>query len=72
MCWIITRDGTGIRSLSKLRKRRRRSCLLEDLTVAMDNRVRIKNEKQKKKYMDLVIELIAVIIGSLGTLTKGM
>ena len=54
-----------------------------DFTVPADYRVRLKGSKKKEKYLDLVIELknklwnikvieILIVIGALGTITKGL
>ena len=63
-------------------KKKKRTCKIEDFAVLADHRIKLKECKKKDKYLDLFRELkklcnmkvtiIPIVIGSFGTVTKGL
>ena len=59
-----------------------RTCRITDFAVPTDHRVKLKESEKKDKYLDLARELkklrnikvtfIPIVIGALGTVTKGL
>ena len=62
--------------------KKKRTCLIVDLAVPAYYRVKLKENEKKDKYLDLARELkklwnmkatvIPIVIGTLGTVTKGL
>ena len=62
--------------------KRKRICKIVDFAVAADHRINLKESEKKDKYLDLVRELkklwnikvtiVPIVIGALGTVTKGL
>ena len=63
--------------------KKKRTCQIVDFAVSADHRVKLKESEKRDKYIDLARELkkerwnmkvmvILIIIGSLGTVTKGL
>ena len=63
-------------------KKKKRICKIVDFAVPADHRINLKEREKKDKYLDLAIELkklwnmkvtiVPIVIGSLGTITKGL
>ena len=63
-------------------KKKRRLCKIVDFTVPADHRIKLKECEKKDKYLDLARELkklwnkkatiVPIVIGSFGTITKGL
>ena len=63
-------------------KKKKRTCRIVDFAVPVDPRVKLKECEKRDKYLDLARELkklrnmkvtiIAIVIGALGTVTKGL
>ena len=68
--------------LVRINPPKKRTCLIVDLDVPADHRVKLKFRKNKDKNLDFVSELkknmehesdsIPIVIGVLGTFTKGL
>ena len=66
----------------KKKKKEKRTCKIVDFAVPADRRVKLKENEKKDKYLDLARELkklwhmkakfIPIVIGALGTVTKGL
>ena len=66
----------------KKKRKRKRTCRIVDFAVPVDHRVKLKECEKKDKYLDLARELknlwnmkmtiIPILIGALGTATKGL
>ena len=67
----------------KRKKEKKRTCRIADFTVPADQRVKLKENEKKDKYLDLARELkkklwnikvtvVSVFIGALDTVTKGL
>ena len=66
----------------KERKKEKRTCQIMDFAVLADHRVKLKESEKKDKYSDLARELkklwnmrvtfVPIIIGALGTVTRGL
>ena len=64
------------------KKKRKRICKIVDFAVAADHRINLKESEKKDKYLDLARELkklwnmkvtiVPIVIGALGTVTKGL
>ena len=62
--------------------KRKRICKIVDLAVPVDHRINLKESEKKDKYLDLARELkklwnmkvtiVPIVIGALGTVTKGL
>ena len=62
--------------------KRKRICKIVDFAVPADNRINLKECEKKDKYLDLARELkklwnikvmaVPIVIGALGTITKGL
>ena len=62
--------------------KRKRICKIVDFAVPTDHRINLKEGEKKDKYLDLVRELkklwnmkvtiVPIVIGALGTVTKGL
>ena len=62
--------------------KRKRICKIVDLAVPADHRINLKESEKKDKYLDLARELkklwnmkvtiVPIVIGALGTVTKGL
>ena len=63
-------------------KKKKRTCKIVDFAVPVDHRIKLKECEKKEKYLDLAKELkrlwnmqvtiIPIVIGALGTVTKGL
>ena len=63
-------------------QQKKRTCKIVDFTVPADHQVKLKESEKKDKYLDLARELkkvmnmkvtiIPIVIGALGTVTKGL
>ena len=63
-------------------KKKKRICKIVDFAVSADNRINLKESEKKDKYLDLARELkklwnmkvtiVPIVIGALGTITKGL
>ena len=63
-------------------QKKERTCKIVDIAVLANHRVKLKESEKKNKYLDLARELkklwnmkvtfILIIIGALGTVTKGL
>ena len=63
-------------------KKKKRICKIVDLAVPADHRINPKESEKKDKYLDLARELkklwnmtvtiVPIVIGALGTMTKGL
>ena len=66
----------------KKKKKRKRICKIVVFAVPADNRINLKEREKKDKYLDLARELkklwnmkvmiVPIVIGALGTITKGL
>ena len=64
------------------KKKKKRICKIVDLAVPVDHRINLKESEKKDKYLDLARELkkmwnmkvtiVPIVIGALGTITKGL
>ena len=64
------------------KKKKKRICKIVDFAVPADNRLNLKESEKKDKYLDLARELkkllnmkvtiVPIMIGALGTITKGL
>ena len=62
--------------------KKKRICKIVDFAVAVDHRINLKESEKKDKYLDLARELknlwnmkvttVPIVIGALGTITKGL
>ena len=62
--------------------KRKRICKIVDFAVSADHRINLKESEKKDKYLDLARELkklwnmkvtiVPIVIGALGTITKGL
>ena len=62
--------------------KKERTCRILDFAVPVDHRVKLKDCEKREKYLDLARELkklwnmkvmiIPIVIGNLGTVTKGL
>ena len=62
--------------------KKKRICKIVDFSVSADHRINLKESEQKDKYLDLARELkklwnmkvkiVPIVIGALGTVTKGL
>ena len=74
--------GQTTRACDSQQIKKKRSCLIVDLTVPADHKVKLKETKKRDKYLDLAKELkklsnrkatvTPILIGMLGTVTKGL
>ena len=65
-----------------IKKRKKRICKIVDFAVPADHRINLKESEKKDKYLDLARELkklwnmkvtiVPIVIGALGTVTKGL
>ena len=65
-----------------INKKKKRICKIVDLAVPVDHRINLKESEKKDKYLDLTRELkrlwnmkvmiVPIVIGALGTITKGL
>ena len=63
-------------------KKKKRNCKIVDFAVPADHRIKLRESEKNYKYFDLVRELnkiwnmkvtiIPIVIGALGTVTKGL
>ena len=63
-------------------KKKKRTCRIVNLAVPADHRVTLKESKKKNKYLDLArglkkqwnmkVMVVPIVIGTLGTVTKGL
>ena len=68
--------------LKIINNNKRRTCRIVNFIVPADHRIKLKESKNKDKYLDLTRELkklwntkvtfISIVIGALGTVTKGL
>ena len=66
----------------KKKKKKKRICKIVDFAVPADHRINLKESEKKDKYLDLARELkklwnmkvtiVPIVIGALGTVTKGL
>ena len=66
----------------KKEKKKKRTCRIGDFVIPADHRVKLKESEKRNEYLDLARELkklwhlkvtvIPIIIGALGTVTKGL
>ena len=66
----------------KKKKKKKRICKIVDFAVLADHRINLKESEKKDKYLDLARELkklwnmkvtiVPIVIGALGTVTKGL
>ena len=66
----------------KRKRKEKRICKIVDFTVPVDHRINLKECEKKDKYLDLARELkklwnmkvtiVPIVIGALGTITKGL
>ena len=66
----------------KKKKKKKRICKIVDFAVPVDHRINLKESEKKDKYLDLARELkklwnmkvtiVPIVIGALGTITKGL
>ena len=71
-----------INKKKKKKKKRKRICKIVDFAVPADHRINLKESEKKDKYLDLAKELkklwnmkvtiVPIVIGALGTITKGL
>ena len=64
------------------KKKKKRICKIVDFAVPADHRINLKESEKKDKYPDLARELkklwnmkvsiVSIVIGALGTITKGL
>ena len=64
------------------KKKKKRICKIVDFAVPADHRINLKESEKKDKYLDLARELkklwnmkvtiLPIVIGALGTITKGL
>ena len=64
------------------KKKKERICKIIEFTVPADHRINLKESEKKDKYLDLARELkklwnmkvtiVPIVIGALGTITKGL
>ena len=65
-----------------INKKKKRICKIVDFAVPVDHRINLKESEKKDKYLDLARELkrlwnmkvtiVPIVIGALGTITKGL
>ena len=65
-----------------INKKKKRICKIVDFAVPADHRINLKESEKKDKYLDLARELkklwnmkvtiVPIVIGALGTITKGL
>ena len=65
-----------------INKKKKRICKIDDFAVPADHRINLKEREKKDKYLDLARELkklwnmkvtiVPIVIGALGTVTKGL
>ena len=65
-----------------INKKKKRICKIVDFAVPADHRINLKESQKKDKYLDLARELkklwnmkvtiVSIVIGALGTITKGL
>ena len=68
--------------INKKKKKRKRICKIVDFAVLADHRINLEESEKKYKYLDLARELkklwnmkvtnVLIVIGALGTITKGL
>ena len=68
--------------INKKKKKKKRICKIVDFAVPADHRINLKESEKRDKYLDLVRELkklwnmkvtiVPIVIGELGTITKGL
>ena len=68
--------------INKKKKKRKKICKIVDFAVPADHRINLKESEKKDKYLDLARELkklwnmkvtiVPIVIGALGTITKGL
>ena len=71
-----------INNNKKKKKKKKRICKIVDFAVPADHRINLKECEKKDKYLDLARELkklwnmkvtiVPIVIGALGTITKGL
>ena len=80
-------DTNGLLNLSQTtrpynNRQKKRTCWTVDFAVLADHRIKLKESEKKDKYLDLAREfkklwnmkvtIILILIGALGTVTKGL
>ena len=65
-----------------IKKKKKRTCKIVNFAVSTDHRIKLKKSEKKDKYLDVARELkklwnrrvtiIPIVIGALGTVTKGL
>ena len=65
-----------------IQQQKKRICKIVDFAVPVDHRINLKESEKKDKYLDLARELkklwnmkvtiVSIVIGALGTITKGL
>ena len=68
--------------INKKKKKIKRICKIVDFAVPADHKINLKESEKKNKYLDLARELkklwnmkvtiVPIVIGALGTITKGL
>ena len=68
--------------IKKKKKKKKKICKIVDFAVPADYRINLKESEKKDKYLDLARELkklcnmkvtiVPIVIGALGTITKGL
>ena len=68
--------------ITKKKKKKKKKCKIVDFAVPADHRINLKENEKKDKYLDLTRELkklwnmkvtiVPIVIGALGTITKGL
>ena len=74
--------GQKTRLLNNQQKKKKRTCKIVDLAVPADHKINLKECEKKDKYLDRARELkklwnmkvtiVPIVIGALGTITKGL
>ena len=78
--YLITAKRPDLVIISK--KKRKKTCRIVDFAVPVDDRMKIKENEKRDKYLDLARELrkqlnirvtvIPIVVGALGTVPKGL
>ena len=65
-----------------IKKKKKRICKIVDFAVPADHRINLKEVEKKDKYLDLArklkklwnmkVTIVPIVIGALGTITKGL
>ena len=66
----------------KKKKKEKRICKIVDFAIAADHRINMKESEKKDNYLDLArglkklwnmkVTIVPIVIGALGTITKGL